>query len=1247
VGRKYKDNNDNIYSIRIKKYYVIERRRKAKLMKKTLKLIIISFFLLNIFVIKNETLKANNSMWVSLGRNYPCSEVRAIAIDNNDPNLIYLGTRGEGIFKTINGGEFWTPINNNLTNTYVNSIIIDPKNENIIYAGTAVGIYKSIDGGDEWNEKDNGLGGLEVLSLSVDPQDSKLIYAGIFNEGSEESIEGIFKSSNGGENWENIGLKDETIFSIAIKPDNPSVIYVSTWFGIFKSSDHGNSWVKIGLDQIKVDILKIDPQNTSIIYASTNNGVYKSSDAGISWVQIGFPGTEVLSLAIDPYETKIIYCGTNIGRLYKSVDYGDSWKELRIVSSAIISIEIDYNGTVYVGKEDGISKSIDGGRSFKTISNPRGIEALAIDPTKRNTIYSATFDGVFKSEDDTISWKRIGLDNVECLSIAIDNKNPKIIYVGTSEEGVYRSIDSGTTWQNTSQGLLDPYGEPSVFSLVINPDNTKVIYAGTFNGVFKSIDGGSSWQEVGPKANSGGGLWVLNIQIDSFDHKILYIGTNSGVFESTDEGLSWDSIGLIGVFVSTLAVSPKDSNIIFAGTYSDGLFKSSDGGKSWRNMAISDPKYYKYYNFYSIAIYPANPETIFAIGSFNFNVPVPSPVSFVNIKFPVYLKSSDNGVSWKRQDIPNTIPYIYSMFLDETSDIVYLGTAIGVLKVDIKTGKGAFNSFGFPNNYVETILAVKEILYAGSSDGAIGKSIDEGSTWQYTAQYSNLIHSFSVDPSNLSIIYACTSIGILQSLDGGIFWNKLGFIYYNTYSIVIDKENTNIIYAGTENGVLKSEDGGENWENIGLLGDLVLQLVINPKKPSIIYAATSAGIFKSTDSGESWILKKASNENINVITLENPNIVYAGTENGVLKSIDGGENWEESGIKGARVFCIAIDPQGNVFVGTDSGVFLSENSGYDWVPINNGLTNFYIYSIAIDCNGNIYVGTDGGGIFKYATECDINASANAGGQISPSGTVNCKPGVSQTFSFSPNKGYKISDVKVDGKSIGPVSSYTFANITQDHTIEAIFEPLTYTITTSSSYGGSISPTGTVSANYGDSKTFAITPYSGYKISTAKVDGKSIGSVSSYTFTNITQDHTIEALFEKEKKETIIILQIGNKNFTVNGETRTLDSPPVIKNNRTLLPIRAVVEALGGTVGWDATERKVTITLSSTTIELWIGKSTAKVNGINTPIDATNPKVVPEIINGRTMLPLRFVTENLGCTVDWDGTTQTITITYQP
>jgi tripartite ATP-independent transporter DctP family solute receptor len=144
---------------------------------------------------------------------------------------------------------------------------------------------------------------------------------------------------------------------------------------------------------------------------------------------------------------------------------------------------------------------------------------------------------------------------------------------------------------------------------------------------------------------------------------------------------------------------------------------------------------------------------------------------------------------------------------------------------------------------------------------------------------------------------------------------------------------------------------------------------------------------------------------------------------------------------------------------------------------------------------------------------------------------------------------------------------------------------------------------------------------------------------------------LAAVAQARVASTTVKLQIGKMNFTVDGQARTLDSPPIIKNSRTLLPLRAIIEALEGTVSWDASEKRVTVTLSSNSgdnvIELWIGKNTAKVNGVDTPIDATNAKVVPEIINGRTMLPLRFISESLGAKVDWNGTTQAITVTWKP
>ena len=275
----------------------------------------------------------------------------------------------------------------------------------------------------------------------------------------------------------------------------------------------------------------------------------------------------------------------------------------------------------------------------------------------------------------------------------------------------------------------------------------------------------------------------------------------------------------------------------------------------------------------------------------------------------------------------------------------------------------------------------------------------------------------------------------------------------------------------------------------------------------------------------------------------------------------------------------------------------------------------------------------------------INVTVGLGGFVFPSGQISITPGSSQTFTITPNTGYKIKDVKVDGVSVGAVSTYTFSNVTSDHTIEASFEAITFTITASAGSGGYISPSGTVTINYGESKTFTITPYSGYKISNVKVDGVSVGAVSKYTFQNVTANHTIEASFEKEINQIVIVLQVGNSAFAVNGETRYLDSPPIVKNGRTLVPIRAIIEALGGTVQWNPNEKRVDIILGNNHLILQIGNPNAYVNGVQKFIDASNIKVYPEIINGRTMLPLRFVAENLGCDVQWDGTTKTITITY--
>ncbi|MCX6083567.1 MAG: stalk domain-containing protein, partial [Caldiserica bacterium] len=127
----------------------------------------------------------------------------------------------------------------------------------------------------------------------------------------------------------------------------------------------------------------------------------------------------------------------------------------------------------------------------------------------------------------------------------------------------------------------------------------------------------------------------------------------------------------------------------------------------------------------------------------------------------------------------------------------------------------------------------------------------------------------------------------------------------------------------------------------------------------------------------------------------------------------------------------------------------------------------------------------------------------------------------------------------------------------------------------------------------------------------------------------------------------VTLTIGKAEMDVNGMPVAMDAAPVIKNGRTLLPIRALIETLGGKVMWDAKTRTATVVLGERSVVLEVGKSTALVNGKSVPIDATNDKVVPEIIGSRTFLPLRFIAESLGLDLAWEPVSKTVSFTYWP
>jgi len=550
---------------------------------------------------------------------------------------------------------------------------------------------------------------------------------------------------------------------------------------------------------------------------------------------------------------------------------------------------------------------------------------------------------------------------------------------------------------------------------------------------------------------------------------------------------------------------------------------------------------------------------------------------------------------------------------------------------------------------------------------------------------------------------------VYTSADGGATWTTRYPITTSQYwrAAASDADGSNLIVAAWAGRLYTSSNRGVSWTERQPAGavDQRWQTAASDADGSNLIAGTSAGsLWISSNGGTTWAETRpagnVSGDWRGACSNSDGSVLLVGNYNGRLYiTSNGGTNWTEltpAGAADRNWQGTACDDDGsNLIVGVEGGrLYTSSNRGSSWTerrPVGDTDQNWSRF--ASDSDGSVllaadearlYRSLDGGATWteqRPAGDKDIRwtccsnsdgsflvAGGYAGGRLyslavnplartlavakTGSGTVTLDPaggtydvGTVVTLTATPAAGYSFTGWSGD---LGGITNPVPITMDKDKTVTATFTAVsTYTLTPSAGTGGSIKPETPQTILQGGSKAFTIAPSAGYQVADVTIDGVSQGSISSYTFTNVTSNHTIRATFEKEETQTVIVLQIGKSVFTVNGISTTLDSPPVIKNARTLVPIRAIIEALGGAVSWDGTARKATVSLGNVTIELWIGNSVARVNGITTRIDSTNLKVVPEIINSRTMLPLRFVSENLGCAVVWADATKTITITYQP
>ena len=309
--------------------------------------------------------------------------------------------------------------------------------------------------------------------------------------------------------------------------------------------------------------IALHPTKSNIIYVATDEAVYKSSDTGSTWTRFAgeLTRTRVISLAIDPKLPATVFAGTMGDGTYKSPDGGRTWHQ--------------FNAGIQKGTISAIVNQI--------IFNPRGTEM----------VYAATTVGVFRSLDGGRNWaeRMVGMNEVSfVVSLVMDPQRPNVLYAGTTG-GVYRTLDGAERWEKKSRGMVAADAKMASMALGVNglavdPTNSDVVYAGTTKGLYKSTDQGEHWVKLEGSVQDS---YVSAIQLDPTQPSVLYLATSDRVQKSEDSGVTWQPKinGLDATSIRSLQISSSDPQVLYVGTNGGGLYRSEDGGESWKRLPLA------------------------------------------------------------------------------------------------------------------------------------------------------------------------------------------------------------------------------------------------------------------------------------------------------------------------------------------------------------------------------------------------------------------------------------------------------------------------------------------------------------------------------------------------------------------------------------------------------------------------------------------------------------------------------------
>lgn len=509
--------------------------------------------------------------------------------------------------------------------------------------------------------------------------------------------------------------------------------------GLYKSTDDGNSWneIETQFDPFEIYALYINKAGHILVGTNHQGRIYRSTDNGVTWGNNNTGYNTGECWAFGESNDSILFAGNGEGEVYRSTNYGDSWEFSGSLMSLVFAT--DSNNAVYCGTHLGLFKTTDGGLNwFQSNSfQDTAVSSILIDSANNIFISTGYYDngnGVYYSSDGGNNWIHLGLEGKVVLSLAFDSQGT--LYAGTKQDGLFKTSNMGQTWVQHLNGIENV----EVFRLKINSQDN--IFIGSENeGIYRSINGGETFTQIG--------LPISHIQnIDFSPNKnFIFASTPSGVQRYNRTTGIWENKGLKEVE----AVSVSPSGDLYAATFTDGIYRSTNNGDSWEFISNDVTERY------------------------NFKAVTDSV--FIDAAYPNLRISANAGSSWDTT-IVRSSPFRNAILFEKNTETIFIHGFLNQSKVF------------YTSNYGQSFSEIPAPTSISSKNGLALNS------------FNNLFYSSTQGDNQL--------YGIYYSNYPYENWIKL---YTGlTYSIKID--NNNIIYAGVNDGVISSKNNGNNWELI-------------------------------------------------------------------------------------------------------------------------------------------------------------------------------------------------------------------------------------------------------------------------------------------------------------------------------------------------------------------------------------------------------------------------------------------------